>query len=193
MTKKTNETIDNTIDRTPQGRLHANGEYPRTWIAKDDPLWPTMAAMYFSKKRKRLNPLRSTYAPGLGAWILDTWLPANVPNLPDDPDDAEKKAIAKLRGTPVANTAIAQGWALGLIEFFVREGRQPTDQEQQSIAAKVRRNDQIARDFSDREPISASPRPTPPNFAPIGGSGLGNAIRNLRHAMHEKANKALKS
>jgi hypothetical protein len=66
---------DNTIDKTPNGRPHANGDDPRTWIARDDPLWPTMAAMYFSKKHKRLNPLPSAYASGLGAWILDAWIP----------------------------------------------------------------------------------------------------------------------
>lgn len=108
-------------------------------------------------------------------------------------DEAERRAIALLRGTQLAQRAIAEGWAVGLIDFAIIEGMAPGFDDEIEIVAKVRATDVDVRDFVDK------PDPVPPRrnmgkvmMERIGGK-VGEGLRNFRAAMHETAARKLTS
>lgn len=107
-------------------------------------------------------------------------------------DEAERRAYRFLHGTEIAAQAIAEGWAVGLVDFAIREGREPSYSEEREIIAKVRANDVDVRDFVD------APDPVPPrgnaHRGPAMGrlaSKLGPQSRAMRAAMHEAATRRL--
>lgn len=105
-------------------------------------------------------------------------------------DEAEKRALRFLRGTELAAKSAAENWAVGLIAFATKEGREPDYEEERRIIAKVRANDVDVRDFVDLP----DPVPTKKNATgkmPRLGGGLGPALRRMRAAMHEAAARRL--
>lgn len=108
--------------------------------------------------------------------------------------DAEQRAYRFLRGTEIAAKAIAEQWAVGLIDFAIREGREPGYDEERDIIAKVRRNDVDVRDFVDA-PDPIKPRGNAhggPTMKPL-ASRLGPALRSMRADMHAAAARRLRS
>ncbi len=105
--------------------------------------------------------------------------------------DAEERAYRFLRGTEIAAQAIAEQWAVGLVDFALREGREPGYDEEREIIAKVRRNDVDVCDFAE------APDPVPPRKRNKGSEMLrvagkiGPALRAWRKSMHETAERRL--
>lgn len=85
-------------------------------------------------------------------------------------DAAEKNAYRFLATSEVSQKAVEEGWAVGLVDFAIREGRLPSPAEEGRIVTKVRINDVDARDLN---------------------CDGADAIRALRKTMHERANRLL--
>lgn len=105
-------------------------------------------------------------------------------------DEAEKRAYRFLRGTELAAKAVAESWAVGLVDFAIREGREPDYEEERRIIAKVRANDVDVRDFVD----APDPIPTKKNASmkmPRMSGKMGPALRAMRASMHEAAARRL--
>lgn len=107
--------------------------------------------------------------------------------------EAEQRGYRFLRGTEIAAKAIAEHWAPGLVDFAIREGREPDYEEERAIIAKVRANDVDVRDFVDREPIKPAGNAHRGPAMKHVGAGLGDGLRRWRRDMHEAAERRLAS
>lgn len=108
--------------------------------------------------------------------------------------EAEKRAYRFLHGTEISAKAVAEHWAPGLIDFCIREGREPSYDEERQIVAKVRANDVDVRDFVD-VPDPIKPRGNAhrgPAMPQVGGK-MGDTLRRMRAGMHEAAERRLKA
>lgn len=107
-------------------------------------------------------------------------------------DEAERRAISFLRGSPLAERAIAEGWAVGLLDFAITEGRAPDAYEERNVIALVRANDIDVRDFVD-VPDPVPPRRNMGRVMEWAGGRIGEALRRFRATMHETAARKLTS
>lgn len=106
--------------------------------------------------------------------------------------EAETRAARFLRGTPLAARAIAERWAVGLLDFAIIEGRAPGYHEEEKIVAMVCANDAGVRDFVDAPNPVPARRNTPARFGMARiGAAVGDALRSFRAAMHETAARKL--
>jgi hypothetical protein len=183
------------------GEDFVDGPRPLIWVRNNDPDYLELARRWGREKRQNPPvPIRSKYFTGHGWAFPADWVPwKSVKPIPvDDETDkrtklldvAERRAIALLRGTPVCERALAENWAVGLLDHVTCNGCLPTTREEHQIIAKVRANDVKARDFPDAPP---DPR-TPPGWVSIGTAAngvVGAAIRRLRAEMHNRANRLL--